>query len=281
MSFYDPKTQSLIVQVPAKKGGTRKPTIKDAKENGWFVRVTQITGDFTSDGLIKYKVGCGVRTALENEQKDREPLDSYVDRMVVLSRRDASDAASKGTDIHNAIELFEQTGEGSADPVIAKHLRAWRKWRACIKEVLSMEQIGFGPGYAGKYDMDCVLEDGRTCLPDIKSQRFDSSPSTYESWGLQLAAYETFHKTQRDVWVNVCLSTTNPGLLVAHEWTQEGMNYYRARWPLEFFRYCFAHRYFPPNAFEYFLESLSKKDQLLEAMKYVGEGRKQKTKVVA
>lgn len=281
MSFYDPKTQSLIVQVPSKSGGTRAPTIKDAKENGWFARVTQVTGDIAGAALIAYKIGCGVRTTLENDQKKNEPLDSYVDRMVVLSRRDAQEAADKGTDLHSALLLYEQTQEGTTDPDIAKQLRSWRKWRKKnIKEVLSMEQVGYGPGYAGRYDMNCALVRDLSCLLDYKGQRFDSTPKVYESWGLQNAAYETF-LGKRDVWINACFSTTKPGLLVIHEWTQEGMNHYRARWPVEYFRYCFAHRWFPPGAFEFFLESLKEKDQLLAAMKYVGEGRNQKTKVVA
>lgn len=99
-------------------------------------------------------------------------------------------AAQKGTNVHRAVEFYEQYGWDKVAPEITGYVEAWKKFRIDHPdlEIVASEQRGYHPvyGYAGT--MDIIARDVKNDsfhLMDIKT----GSVASPMMWAVQLSAY--------------------------------------------------------------------------------------------
>jgi hypothetical protein len=87
---------------------------------------------------------------------------------------------------------------------------------------LLIERSFATPLYGGASDLYGRMSDGRFAYIDLKTQgtsdRYAHVPRPYDEWGEQLVAYADGDGKACDALINIIVSTTKPGVVVAHEW---------------------------------------------------------------
>jgi hypothetical protein len=235
MHFYDLKTGESVWEVPnaSKPGKTRKPTIRDVRKGGLGVGVTSIIGFQSAPALENWKVNQGIMAALTYPNLDeimREKGAQATVRMIVEdSREQAREAAERGSEIHEAIELSLKHGSPWS-PVVEPTLDALREL-GCIPGLYQVEQRFAHPlGFGGMVDFlsdDWVI--------DFKTKDFTPEDveagkvKAYDNHRLQLVAYDLGTRTREldcdsilprhDIWrkhANIFISRHPDHLGLAH-----------------------------------------------------------------
>ena len=200
---------TAIEQVPAKKGGTRKPTIKDARENGWLPSVTTILSCAAKPALDRWKQKTAILAALTTPRLPDETEDAFAERVLEVDTQSISDAAKQhGKNVHAAIEQalngqpYDQTLSAWVEPVLLE----------CLKfgKPVAMEKSIVGNGYAGK--TDAVFEnDGKLTVVDFKT--CSTIPKAqYDEHLMQLGAYADALNAHRTA--NIYILTSQPEIKV-------------------------------------------------------------------
>lgn len=188
MTHWYSKTGAAVYQVPAKRGGYRDTTLRDARELGLAPGVTDvIRAAGTPAGLVTYLREQSMLAALTLPRRPDESESDWLERVRRDADAQAEKARDRGTAIHQAVENGLQ---GIAPPLdMQPYVRA-------VKDAL---QAHFGPvewrvertfysaqhGYGGKIDM---MGAGR--IVDLKT--IDKPLSSARLWPehlQQIAAY--------------------------------------------------------------------------------------------
>lgn len=186
--FYD-KSGNAVFTVTAKNGNERKPTIADARKNGWLPSVTTILDLLRKPMLENWKVQQGILSALTLPREDGESDESFAERIAKDSQEEGKEAASLGNEIHKAIE----DGLSGKDypPIYSKHVGSVLDWVKGAGAVgMELEPSCIGAGYAGRADLTYINPFGGRVWVDYKTQNVkNNKPIFYDEWGMQLAAY--------------------------------------------------------------------------------------------
>jgi hypothetical protein len=173
--------------IVGKNGKERATTLRDARKLGLLPSVTGITNLAAKPGLERWKAEQVLLAALTLQRHPNELESMWIARVWEDSRRQAADAADRGTAIHAAIECYY-----SGKPYDAA-LRPWveaaetavrQSWG---DQVWSAERSFADPqmGYGGKVDLH---SDG--AVIDFKGKEGDpDSWKIYDDHRMQLAAY--------------------------------------------------------------------------------------------
>jgi hypothetical protein len=187
--------------VIAKKDGSgnRPVTLADARKVLALPSVTNVLGVLAKPGLDAWKIEQGIMAALTLPRTADEPLDDFARRVVSDMTQQVEKAADFGTAIHNACEVYALSKQLPEDPKLMEHLRSWIEWfDTNVERVASLEQVfvNLEHGYAGRVDMVALLKGIGWAVVDFKTQKVKRSakgaarPVFYETWPLQLAAYQ-------------------------------------------------------------------------------------------
>ena len=221
-------------------GRMRRTTIKDARDNGWLPSCTTILDVLGKPQLEKWKmeqVAKACWRGMPNEEQITE--EAYVRQMIDAAFQQVDDAASLGTDIHDALEKWFQ-GRGDYRPDLEVYVQAVDKWvkaEGIEFQKHELRLVNRAAGYAGTTDAIIRCKRGRGIL-DFKSRKTTAGkPCTpYDTQPMQIAAYHAaagMMPLSRDhCGVNLFISTTEPGRVDAtwydHAQLQDGLEAFDA-----------------------------------------------------
>jgi hypothetical protein len=117
------------------------------------------------------------------------------------------------------------------DPLLLRHLQSWCDWfDANVERVACLETVfvNHEHGYAGRVDMVAKLRGIGWAVVDFKTQKVKRSakgepkPAFYETWPLQLAAYQQaiVSNSAKDLsaLVSVVIDSAQPGPVHVRRW---------------------------------------------------------------
>ena len=222
MSHWYDRDGSPQYEVKSKSGSMRATTLRDARKFEWVPSVSTIWKDaVASPGLTRYYQDQLFYVMLDamNYVQDFEGPD-FKKKMFALSKETAMKSAERGTHIHNLLEQQLLTGKcGSQDPnEILMVMQTISKMKeVCGDQDWKVEKSFAHPmGYGGKIDV-CSDE----WVVDFKSKELDEGkkPDVYDSYGVQLAAYNHGIGGGRKL-LNLFVSVSSPGYVVDYEWEE-------------------------------------------------------------
>jgi hypothetical protein len=228
----------------AKKDGSgnRPVTLADARRVFALPSVTNALGVLAKPGLDAWKIEQGILSALTLPRLPGEDLGNFAHRVVADMGEQVEKAADFGSAIHAACEVYALNKQLPEDPRLLNHLRGWVEWfDANVERVGSIEQVYVHreQGYAGRVDMVVLLKDVGWAVVDFKTQKVKRSakgepkPVFYETWPLQLAAYQqavagTGAKDVRRMF-SIVIDSAQAGPVHVKEWDRSStatVNYY-------------------------------------------------------
>lgn len=176
-------------EVNKKKGGTRRPTLADARKHGWLPSVTAICSVLPKPNLVAWKNNLLIESALSLPKTPDEMLDAYARRVADDAESVSEKARAFGTRIHNQIEQELLVPGAWCHPEIEPFMIGVREWiEAYVDHPIAVESIvgSVVEGFAGKVDLKCELTDGSIGIVDFKTS---STGGYYPEFPLQLSAY--------------------------------------------------------------------------------------------
>lgn len=218
--FYT-RTGEPCFEIPKKKGdGTRKPTIKDAREMGLVPSVTSILKVLDKPQLNAWKIEQACLAVLTSPRKDGEDVDSFVHRILHVEEvqdEEARKARDLGSAIHDALAMA--LAGDLYDPDLEPYVKPVVMWRMGVGSLAWTEKVVVGDGYAGR--ADALLDNdtlGVLVLADFKTTGTMPKES-YLDHRLQTSAYAAALGNtggKRIVTCNVYISTKQPGQFIVH-----------------------------------------------------------------
>lgn len=226
--WYRPDGSACYTMV-GKNGKERNTTLRDARELGLYPSVTSILKLEAKPQLTNWLVQQAALACVTLPRFPGEDDDSFILRALKDSQEQSSKARDRGTAIHGYIE--RAIGGDPLDDVdgfdrsIVDHVLQWLSvnfhgytWRpersfACIE------------GYGGKVDLvgECANE---VMIADfkVKADIIEGKKLAYDEHASQLGAYAYGLGKPTARCLNLFVSSTVPGLLVAHEWKPEDIS---------------------------------------------------------
>lgn len=216
-------------ELPAKKGGMKKVTLRAARELRLLPSVTSILKDvLAAPQLTDWLIERAVMATQTTPREQGEELDAFIERAIALADAEQAEAMDLGTRIHAAIEGWLTGSAEATSPELLPFVQPVFDWFTKSGEtVVSCESVLVGGGYAGRCDL-ISRENGSDYVVDFKSTK--TKPATkdayiggYPSHVCQIGAYARCHhqRTSRLVITrNVYISTTEPGRIVVREYPE-------------------------------------------------------------
>ena len=224
--------QSFHVIAKKDGSGNRPVTLADARKVLALPSVTNVLGVLAKPALEAWKIEQGILSALTLPQRPGEDLGVFAKRVVADMGEQVEKAADFGTAIHNACEVYAINKELPTDPKLLAFFEPCRQWfDANVERIGSLEEVfvHHEHGYAGRVDMVAKVREIGWSVVDFKTQKIkrgakgDAKPVFYETWPLQLAAYQQaiLASTAKNVQalVSVVIDSAEPGPVHVKEWT--------------------------------------------------------------
>lgn len=204
-------------------------SLKEARENKYYLSVTSVEDVMYNHGLEKWKTRQAIMSALTLPKNPDESDDDYIDRIIADSRQQSRKAAKLGTVIHHMAERYINkrplffTGLRHDVWVLFKPLQRWIDDNILTgyseKVLVNIEE-----GYAGKADFIGDLKDSNSVIldfkttfiipDDIKKDGNIKKTKIRDSWGRQLAALMACKSVDHCLSVIVSTNPNYPGVWV-------------------------------------------------------------------
>jgi hypothetical protein len=221
MGHYYTRSGKPNYFVPKASGeGTRATHIGDARKLGLVPSVTEVLNIANKPGLNNWLVQQAYLAMATLPEIEGETIDSRITR----AKRDAGKQAEKsrdlGTAIHDSLEsaflgrVYTKTHQPHIEGVRAKLIELFGD-----QEWIPEQSFAHPSGYGGKVDLNCPI-----AVVDFKTKDFGKEDiekkMAWDEHGIQLAAYGRGLGLNNPRYVNLFISTREPGLVVAHEHTE-------------------------------------------------------------
>ena len=201
-----------------KNGKERAVTLRDARTMNLYPGFSTIARLEDKPALTVWKINQAILSALTLPPFPEESAESFKARVEQDMEAQSKAARERGTAIHAAIEVYFETGEVSAsmEPYVMPVVE-WLQanfpdapWEA------EKSFTHFGYGYGGKTDLYAK----GIALIDIKTKDFNNPKKVkgYDEHEMQLHAYAEGLGDRAIRKLNLFVSSTVPGLIVAQEW---------------------------------------------------------------
>jgi hypothetical protein len=221
-----------------KKDGTgpRPVTLADARKVQALPSVTNVLGVIAKPGLEAWKIEQGILAALTLPRAAGEDLGGFAKRVVADMTQEVEKAADFGSAIHAACELYAREKIAPKDPILWPFFAPWQRWfDENVERVECLERVfvNLQEGYAGRVDLIAKLKGDMANGPfwavvDFKTQKIkrgskgEPKPVFYETWPLQLAAYQwaAMGVLPREIGglVSVVIDSAQPGPVHVRTW---------------------------------------------------------------
>lgn len=225
-------------------GGTRRPTLADARKHGWLPSVTAICSVLPKPALVAWKNNLLIESALSLPKTPDELVDAYARRVADDAESVSEKARAFGTRIHNQIEQELLNPEAPCHPEIDPFMRGVRAWNNhYVTRVIAVESIvgSVIEGFAGKVDLHCEMNDGTEAVIDYKTS---STLGYFPEFALQLSAYS--HCIANAGWprmISVLIPSKEPGPCDFRVWDQP--DYYWDLFKKAKDIWCYVNNYSP------------------------------------
>lgn len=128
--WYDTTTKQCVLEIPAKKGGTKKPNIADAVKLGLVKSVTTVKSVLASPALEAWKTKQILLSALTMPRPSGMSDADFIDKIFDESDQIRDEAAAEGKDYHAAAERYWKDGTLThEDAAIANYLQCLDMWK--------------------------------------------------------------------------------------------------------------------------------------------------------
>ena len=216
--------------VPAKDGSDRPTTLRDARKMDLVPSVTTILKVAAKPGLEQWKLEQMLLAAMTLPMRPDEPEKSYIARIGADSKESGTQAAEKGTRIHESIEAWidgvrpveHEDIARAFEESIFDHFKT-HPMQPWLTERSFASPMGFG----GEVDLYCEPDESAPVgiVIDAKTKDFgpDDKVEAYDENLLQLAAYRHGLHLPHARCANVFCSRTHPGLVKVVEWSEEDL----------------------------------------------------------
>ena len=188
--FYTAQGQQINEVPKSKGGGTRTPTIADARANGWYPSWTTVARMLNAQQLNQWREN-QVAQAAWDIPKDGKGQDQWQREVFDQSNETSRVAADIGTAIHGEIEEWLNSG---TEPSSVAAINAVRWLKGYLAEYpdakVECEKRVVAPmfGWAGTVDLTIISQDVQI-VADFKTTCLRTFKKPYKKWGYQLAAY--------------------------------------------------------------------------------------------
>ena len=210
--YYPDGKPCHTVECKSRPGEQRNTTIRDARKLGLYPSVTTILKVIGKQSLQDWKVKQALNIALVTPQKPDEPADKWAKRVVAISNEPMKEAATIGSNVHDALDKavgnlpFPADMEPYVNPIYE-----WIHENDIVPTKRECTVTHEAMGYAGTVDLTFTYDKWFGVL-DYKTRRGSQS---YIEDTLQLAAYFVAVYGERmlpnAILRNVIISRDNPG----------------------------------------------------------------------
>jgi hypothetical protein len=176
-------------------------TLRDARKEKLYPSVTQIIGILAKPAIESWAVNLMSETCWDNPASwsNRESLEGYRSRIEPIYNERRSEAAIRGSAIHDFAEAYIQHDPDiNTVPGYESQCEKLAQWIEDNIRVATAEQSFAhnvdGMGYGGRIDAYGWLNDGQSFVLDFKTQGCKGKPTYYPEWQYQLAAYHAWRK---------------------------------------------------------------------------------------
>lgn len=225
-------------EVPRADGkGMRPVTLRDARKARALPSTTNYLGIIHKPQLSSWLIETAITSALTLPRREGETDDAFARRVVEDMKSPTNSATGIGSAVHHAAEKYLDEHKLPQDPKIADLFAPLREWLdEQIIEVGGQEFtiVNTEWGYAGRVDLLARLRctGGNWCVADFKTQKVRKdkegrfTPTWYETWPMQLAAYSEGIRCSidfpnaRDI-VSVVVGSTEALPVLHHVWSRE------------------------------------------------------------
>lgn len=222
-SHWYTKTGEPCHEVPAKKGGMKSVTVREAREMGLLPSVTNILGVIAKPSLNAWLQSQAIYASLTLPKLPDEDLDAYAKRVITDMNAHSEGAKDMGTQIHAVCEEWAKSSTPTGDERLMPYQLGFAKWLddECTSVLWSEKRV-VGEDYAGTADLAVVHKKHGPALVDLKSQDVKKAPVFYDEWSYQNSAYAAaapngeFMRT-----ANLILDKRAPGKTYFQMWTPE------------------------------------------------------------
>ena len=201
-----------------KTGDERPTTLRDARKHGLVPSVTTVLKAAANEGLNRWIKSNLLVAAATLPRLEGESADDWITRVEEDARKQGSDAANLGTQIHASLERAysglaynpEHMQYVTATMLEIEKIFPLENWKS---EVSFAHKLGFG----GKIDLSSPK-----IVIDFKTSAFDEDKKDvggYDEHLMQLAAYAKGLEIEYPYCANVYVSTTVPGLVRITEYS--------------------------------------------------------------
>ena len=198
--------------------GTRPTDIRDARKQKLLPSVTTVLKVWPKEALVNWRIEQAILSASTLPRLQDEPLDKFIERVVVDMDRERDEAAEAGKVIHSAMASRVANGKWpeDVDPKWFPFFTAWEPWvvaNLAITMISESVVVNEREGYAGCVDWVGATYLWGEAVLDFKNQAVKGKPKFYDTWAMQLVAYDACLKgDKRNSLVSVVLDR-----LVPHE----------------------------------------------------------------
>jgi hypothetical protein len=232
------------------KKGKRKPTIRDARENGWVPSVTTVLKMLSKPSLEYWKTTQLIESALTHPSigDPKVMVDDLIGEIMFESSHVSRTAMELGTEYHDDIESLMRCFQYSKRPnfksivIPEETINALTKFKLDIglEPKYFEEPFAHTLGFGGRCDLIGMCELGNYsgwCIIDWKTQgtKEGRKVNFWEDWSLQLSAYANGVAEHIGVdgissakLISVVVSTKEVGRVEWKVWDNEGNH----RWEL-------------------------------------------------
>lgn len=211
-------------QVIAKKTGLpRDATLRDARKIGLLPGVSTILAMENKPQLNKWLIDQAYLACLTLPKFEGESLEDFRFRASKDAGMQAEMARMRGSVLHAEIEAYLDGGNLANKDNLAYVVPVADWLDATFGRVAWATERSFGHyfGYGGKVDLH--TKDGEEVVLDFKTKAFGpeqvQKKMAWDGHAMQLHAYAHGLGIPNARKFNLFVSTTHPGLVVGHEWT--------------------------------------------------------------
>lgn len=222
--WYTRKGEPMYT-VKAQAGHDRPTTLADARKLDLVPSVTTIINSAARPGLERWKANQLLLAGLTLPREDGETESAWLDRVYKDAQVQAEQARERGVSIHTELERWYADAtppvfhveevQGVIDLLAVRF--PGEKWQAEVTFASSL-------GYGGKIDLS-----SEHVVLDFKTKEFgpndDPTKFAWDEHAMQVGAYAVGIKPYEPmICGNVFVSTTNPGMVHLHLWTEDQLD---------------------------------------------------------
>ncbi len=190
--WYD-KDGKVVLNVLAKNGMSRNPTLRDARKHIYFPSYSNISYIMAKKSIENWIIQEILEMAWKTTPEEGESEENWIEKVSLLSQEERAIPRERGTEIHASLnQAAAEEPYAHHDPIIdiaVKQVNGWFESQG-VEEIQSeVPFTNVEQGYSGTADRVAILKNGGTILCDIKTT--EKPPKTaWPDWARQLAAYK-------------------------------------------------------------------------------------------